>query len=306
MDTLIKDMNFNNEYNFIKDYKQDELLRRSFNKLSEQTFGINFEEWYQKGFWNNNYICYSFLFNKEVVSNVSLSKMTIIIDGKKYNAVQIGTVMTKPEHRRKGLAMKLLNLVIADYKDKCDLFFLAADEEAVALYEKCGFKNHDELKYIVDLNDCYLVEKGYLEPIEMSLEDVTKFKAKTIPLSQTLCAIEDEHVLLFYYLMMYSNCFYLVKNPKVNLDFIVLLSMEDDVVNWLDVYSENSLTELDLKIVLSQLKIRGFSKVQFSFVPDILLDAVEISKYKNGGWMVLDHNGISFPKGAWFPRISKT
>lgn len=45
---------------FIKDYKQDDARRASFNRLADSIFGIQFEEWYQQGFWNDNYICYSF------------------------------------------------------------------------------------------------------------------------------------------------------------------------------------------------------------------------------------------------------
>lgn len=38
------------KYNYETGYRDDELLRRSFNELAEKTFGINFEEWYQADF----------------------------------------------------------------------------------------------------------------------------------------------------------------------------------------------------------------------------------------------------------------
>lgn len=85
----------------IKDYKDDINLRLSFNELAGKVFSIDFERWYQLGFWNNQYVCYSFTDHDQVIANVSVSKMNIILNGKKIRAIQIGTVMTHPDHRKK-------------------------------------------------------------------------------------------------------------------------------------------------------------------------------------------------------------
>ncbi len=76
-------------YKFIKDYKNNNNYRLSFNNLAKKTFGIDFEEWYQQGFWNENYICYSYVNNNKVISNVSLNTMELIIDGKIQKAIQM-------------------------------------------------------------------------------------------------------------------------------------------------------------------------------------------------------------------------
>ena len=41
---------------FVKDYKKDDGLRQSFDALAKKTFGISFEDWYQNGCWDDNYI----------------------------------------------------------------------------------------------------------------------------------------------------------------------------------------------------------------------------------------------------------
>lgn len=46
-------------FEFKRDYKENEKLRQSFNALAERTFGLNFEDWYQNGYWRENYIPYS-------------------------------------------------------------------------------------------------------------------------------------------------------------------------------------------------------------------------------------------------------
>jgi hypothetical protein len=36
---------------FSNDIKKNDVLRSSFNQLATDTFGIDFEVWYQKGYW---------------------------------------------------------------------------------------------------------------------------------------------------------------------------------------------------------------------------------------------------------------
>ncbi|WP_346401773.1 GNAT family N-acetyltransferase, partial [Listeria monocytogenes] len=99
-------------YEMISDYKDNKMYRDSFNRLAESTFDINFEEWYRDGFWNDKYICYSYIDDNKVIANVSINKMNLIYQGEDYRALQIGTVMTHPDYRGQGLAKKLLEHVI--------------------------------------------------------------------------------------------------------------------------------------------------------------------------------------------------
>ena len=46
-------------YEVIKNYRENNPIRQSFNELAEKTFGLNFEDWYQNGFWGENYNPYS-------------------------------------------------------------------------------------------------------------------------------------------------------------------------------------------------------------------------------------------------------
>jgi len=62
-------------YEIRKNYRDNEGLRKSFNELANQTFGINFENWYQNGFWKDNYNPYSVVVDGEVVANVSVNKL---------------------------------------------------------------------------------------------------------------------------------------------------------------------------------------------------------------------------------------
>lgn len=67
------------KYLYEVNYKNNEILRNSFNELAEKTFGINFEKWYKEGYWGESYIPYSLVYNNRVVANVSVSIMDIMI-----------------------------------------------------------------------------------------------------------------------------------------------------------------------------------------------------------------------------------
>ena len=88
--------------NILSGYRHDKALRDSFNALAEQTFGLHFEGWYQNGFWGDNYDPHSIVIDGEVAANVSVNRTDLVFGGKRYHILQLGTVMTAPEHRGKG------------------------------------------------------------------------------------------------------------------------------------------------------------------------------------------------------------
>ena len=80
-------------------YRENEDLRRSFNELAEKVFGLNFENWYQNGFWKDNYIPYSVIEDGKVVSNVSVNACNMNYGGRIVKLIQLGTIMTDPDYR---------------------------------------------------------------------------------------------------------------------------------------------------------------------------------------------------------------
>lgn len=140
-------------YKLINNYKDNKKYRDSFNKLAESTFDINFEEWYERGFWNDKYICYSYVDKEKVIANVSINKMDLIYQGKDYKALQIGTVMTHPDYRGQGLSKKLLDYVIAKYEHEYDFLYLFANDSVLEFYPKFGFERVEESSFTVDASD---------------------------------------------------------------------------------------------------------------------------------------------------------
>ncbi|MBQ7838966.1 MAG: GNAT family N-acetyltransferase [Lachnospiraceae bacterium] len=136
-----------NKFTICKNIRDNKHLRDSFNALAGETFGLNFEDWYQNGYWKDNYIPYSVLRDGEVVANVSVNPMEFIFDGKKINVIQLGTVMTKGTYRKQGLSRRLMEEITKDYAD-VDGIFLFANDGVLEFYPKFGFAASEETQYV--------------------------------------------------------------------------------------------------------------------------------------------------------------
>lgn len=123
----------------VYDYIRNDALRHQLNALARKTFGFDFEKWVANGYYEGDYIPYSFVENGKMLSNVSANRMRFLQNGVERNYIQIGTVMTDEVHRNKGLARRLIEYVVAEYKDKCDGIYLFANLEALGFYRKTGF-----------------------------------------------------------------------------------------------------------------------------------------------------------------------
>lgn len=96
------------KYRLIKAYRDNERYRKSFDELSKTTFDLSFEDWYQNGFWKEDYIPYSIVDGSKVVANVSVSKMKFNYNGKIKHYIQLGTVMTDKAYRNQGLIRRIM------------------------------------------------------------------------------------------------------------------------------------------------------------------------------------------------------
>lgn len=124
----------------VKDYMRDEIMRHALNALTQEIFGFDFESWVTDGYYEGDYIPYSLEENGKILSNVSANITTFEQNGETKNYIQLGTVMTDEDYRKKGLAQELMEHVIKEYEDKCDGIYLFGDLSALEFYKKLGFE----------------------------------------------------------------------------------------------------------------------------------------------------------------------
>lgn len=211
-------------------YRNHTALRRSFNALAGAAFGLDFEPWYQNGFWGWAYDPHSLLQDGQVVSNVSVNWIDGRLAGQPRRYVELGTVMTREDCRGRGYNRRLMEAVLgAEYG--LDGVFLYANDSVLDYYPKFGFRAVKEYRYRLAVDGG---EKA-VRPVPMETpEDWGKFLAGTVDRpSVGLLQLETPGLLMFYLSQwMKDSVFYLP-----DLDAYVIAERDGDTLTLFDVYA---------------------------------------------------------------------
>ena len=135
----------------VKDYRDTKELRDSFNELAKKVFNLSFEEWYQNGFWKENYNPVSIVIEGKEVSNVSVNKSNMNYNWNILKLLQLWTVMTAPEYRGNGYVRILMDEIMKEYEGKVDGIYLYANDSVLDFYPKFGFVTKPEFQYSKDV-----------------------------------------------------------------------------------------------------------------------------------------------------------
>ena len=183
------------KYKFVIRTGEDDKFRISFNVLTKKTFGFDFEQWYQYGYWKNQFLPYSLMDGDVVVSNVSVNIMDFGVFGKPKRYIQLGTVMTDVAYRNRGLSRVIMEKIIEEWKDKCDLLYLFANDSVLDFYPKFGFdvlKQYQCTKPISKHGENGLVKKLDMTDSVYYIQDydaviIANFEGDTIEVLNVFC-----------------------------------------------------------------------------------------------------------------------
>lgn len=156
------------KYKYCNNIKDDDVLRESFNELTRMTFGFDFTNWYDRGHWGNKYIPHVLLDHNKVISNVSANIMRFNVNGQIKKYIQLGTVMTHPEYRGKGLNKYLMNKVLESFSSEVDGIYLFGNDSVLDYYPRFGFTTINEYEYYSNLNMKKSDVKYLLEKVDLS------------------------------------------------------------------------------------------------------------------------------------------
>lgn len=233
-------------YEIVKNYRDNEKLRKSFNELAEKTFGLSFEDWYQNGFWREHYIPYSMTEDGKVLANVSVNRMDMNWNGKKYSLIQLGTVMTAEEHRNRGLIRRLMEEIEKDYEGQWDGMYLFANDSVLDFYPRFGFRPEREFQYYKEVRhsaDTQDQQKrdAWAKQIPMKTKEQWASLETAIKNSRPHSAFEmweNRGLYLFYVSkFMQENVYYIEK-----LDTYVIGELEEGDLFLHDYFSEREIT----------------------------------------------------------------
>lgn len=249
------------KYKFvIGDGKYDK-YRAGINALTEKAFGFSFENWYQGGYWKDQYIPYSLMDGDKVVSNVSVNLMDLEIFGERKKYIQLGTVMTDEAYKKHGLARILMEKVLADYKDKTELIYLFANDSAVNFYPKFGFTKIDQYVYTKAISK---TEHGgtfkQLNMDDLNNRNLVYNKAKAaFPIAQVSMCNNGELAMFYCNGFMKNSVYYA---PDYNA--VVVAEFDRNELKLFDIFCEK---EVSVDDIINCFANENIKKVQLYFTP---------------------------------------
>lgn len=217
----------------VKGYCADDVLRRSFDALAQRTFGLTFEDWYQNGFWEDDYVPYSVVVDSAVAANVSVNRTDFVLDGEKKRFIQLGTVMTDERYRGRGMIRRLMAEVERDCAGKADGVYLFANDTVLDFYPKFGFRRAAEIRYARAPEPC-----GAASAVRVPMRDRDSWDRLTAVIRSSapcgrfsLCG--NTGLPLFYVSKFMQDCVY-----RVAPETYAVAELEDGVLHLHAVYAE--------------------------------------------------------------------
>ena len=323
----------------ISHYRDNDHLRISFIELAREIFGINFSSWHEKGFWNNRYIPYSYAVGNKIVANASVNELDFIIEGYSCRALQIGTVMTHPDYRSKGLSANLMNHILEEYEGKYDFMYLFANNSVLDFYPKFGFERVEETLYTVKFASGFEAgsqntvnqssgtirgsqdsvnhssgsaedskyasdssEKG-LRKLDISntedLQLVEKIVSERMSVSKIFGTANSGGITMYHVLNVFTEALYYSEQE----DAVVIFLKENGTVHLIDIISRAPVSMEGIFAAITDIET---CKIVFHYTPDYKGLEYSLSPYKREGALFVKTNGgLAFPRHVKHPVTSE-
>ena len=253
------------ELTFAAGWQEDASLRQKLHPLTRDIFGFDFEKWYQCGYWTDKCIPYSLMEGNRVVSHITVSRMEFLWNGQERHYVQLGTVLTAPDCRGRGLSRALMERVLADWRDRCDMVYLFANETVLEFYPRFGFTMLQESEASFALTD--RTSAGPVRRLNMDDSNdrdlLRRMAAGTAPQSALSMRHNPELV------MFYCSCFDGLPYPEQlywleSLSAVAVAHREGDTLIISDVFSPR---QTDVRVVAAALAGPETARVVLEFLP---------------------------------------
>lgn len=247
---------------YICDYKENPTLRASFNSLTETVFGFSLEDWYRHGYWDDQYVCHSFVHSGRVVANVSTSRLRFHIRGSVHKAVQIGTVATLDTFRHQGLAGQLMEAAL-DKNSDADFAFLFAHQGVKDFYPQFGFRALNETVFRTQ------APAGTAKPAQKlvtthtdHLQLIHGLYERRVPLSSWLGVTDAPSIFMFHCLNTLKDVLYLLPED----DALVVARIDGHRMNVYDIVTSRPVNPLD---ILTSSTFPDVRELDFYFRPEL-------------------------------------
>ncbi|SHF26693.1 GNAT family N-acetyltransferase [Pedobacter caeni] len=264
-------------YTLLIGYQEDEKWRTSFNVLCQKTYRFDYEKWYESGYWDGNCILYSLADQDKVVSHVTVNVIDFVILGEERKLMQVGTVMTDPDYKNQGLSRALMEKVMLDWEDKCDMIYLFANDQVLNFYPKFGFVPVEEYQAVYQLKER---RKG-LAFRKMDMDDANDrdllFQTAKHAAPLFKISMKDNAGLVMFYANYFDrfsirNDLYYIPDLKA----VVVAGNEGNTLTLFDIFAPS---KVEITEVIHSLAEKETQEVRFTFMPNDTGDC-DIQPYK--------------------------
>ena len=292
----VLDVNGKN-YLYTFNYKDNEVLRRSLNNLARRIHGIDFEQWYQDGYWRERYVPYSLLDGSSVVANISVNIIDFLILGQQKRYIQIGTVMTDEAYRGQGLSRILMEKILDEWEDNCDMIYLFANDSVLNFYPKFGFASVNEYecsRYVMKKNQSAIVRK-----LDMGSEEDRNLFYHTASNTLSFSKVTMQNnvsLVMFYCTSFMKDSIYYIDHYNT----AIIAEFDGDTVYLQDVFSKKDiLIDSIIDAIVNEETNRvvlGFTPSDISTYENKLLDEEDTTLFiKAGKESPFELNQLRFP-----------
>jgi len=258
------------------------------NKLLKDIF-FDFQFWYDLNLWDDKYECYSIMEDGEIVSNISVFKTRVLLNGKEYSALSLGSVATKQEYRGRGFSRMLMEHILKKYDNTP--MYLWANESVVDFYPKFGFELVNEK---LPVCRCSINNNKKQEKLEYNSKKVWNYIYNRKNFSSKLDCLNTQSINIFHVHWGYlkDNIYEL---PEI--DTMVIAEKDGTTLKLTGVFSLRSISFTEL---VRHLPFSDVEKIEFGFMPywDDLDYVME--DYETGPIFVrgvnCDLGGLKFPE----------
>lgn len=298
----------NKLYQFDYDYKNTDFRREALNRMTKETWGFSFERWYQNGFWPDSCVPYSLFDLQKMVSHVTATIFTFALEGKTLKALQLGTVMTDPDYRGRGLSCWLIDRVLEDFEQQVDFVFLYANDSVLDFYPKFGFKRAPEFFAVAEQTNKNRIAANKADVRKL---DVTQQQDQQILMriaSQTtaqyrMTPLQNQSMLFLYSgfseLSFLENSLYYF--PEM--DAVAIASVKEDT---LAVYDVLSPKKVPLDYIISSLSDSQTKRAELYFLPEELCGFSVFPLEQKDSTLFVRGTDLFFTKQLCLPVTSHT
>lgn len=240
-------------YVFLNKIGTSENLFDSFNSLAQKTFGLRFSA------VGGEYEPHVLALDGKVCANVSVNQIPFYHGGKRKLYIQLGTVMTDPQFRGKGLSRWLIEHILEKWKGSCDALYLFANDSVLDFYPKFGFVKAPEFEYIHP----GIRSGGGAQRLPMNEADSVRLALEKYRQGNPFSALymAENQALFSFYCMdhMKESVYY-----SSRYDVIFIADREDGKIRCCDIFGR---TDAGFSEVLKEISWEDESRIILGFTP---------------------------------------